>query len=583
MKEQIRSLLKQATLVLKDKQIIPQEVEPKIFIDKTKNKLHGDFASNLAMILAKAVELPPRILAQEIVQALPTSDIVNNVEIAGPGFINFFITTTWLSEKVKAIAHSARADIDLAEKPEQVVVDYSSPNVAKEMHVGHLRSTCIGDAVVHTLEFLGHKVIRANHIGDWGTQFGMLIAHLEEILKNDDHQLPHQVSDLEDFYRQAKHRYDQDEQFAALARLRVVQLQQGDAESLEKWRTLVQLTMEKNQHIYDRLHISLSMKDIMGESMYNDMLPELVNDLLVRGIATIDQGAVVVYSDAVKTKDGKPMGIILRKKDGGYLYATTDLACAKYRAEHLGASRILVFTDSRQIQHFQLVWSIARLAGYVPEKVHMEHYPFGMILGRDGKPFKTRSGDTIKLSDLMDEAEARALTLLESRNTPGDINSKKTLAKAIGISAIKYADLSRHRISDYIFDWDTILNFDGNTSLYLQYAYARINSIFRKMDSPLHEDMPVLLKEDAEIALASCMTQFEDALKHVAEKGYPHLLCNYLYELVSHFMHFYEACPIFKEQINQNTQVSRLILCHATANILKCGFNILGIDIIEKI
>lgn len=582
MKEQIRSLLESALVLLKEQQIIPQDSDPQINVDKTKDKSHGDFASNLALILAKPAKMPPRALAQEIIAALPTLDAITDIQIAGPGFINFTITSEWASTAVSAIVRSERAHIPLAQAPQNIVVDYSSPNVAKEMHVGHLRSTFIGDAVVRACEFLGHNVIRANHIGDWGTQFGMLIAHLEEALAANGGHIPTNVADLEGFYREAKKRYDSDAEFAERARLYVVKLQQGDANCLEKWQLLVKITMEKNQQLYDRMRVSLSMRDIQGESAYNAMLSDIVDDLLARKIATFDEDTVVVYSDTFKTKEGKPMGTILRKKDGGFLYATTDLACAKYRAHTLGADRIIVFTDSRQIQHFQMVWAIARKAGYLPEHVQSDHFSFGMVLGKDGKPFKTRSGETIKLADLLDEAQARALALIQSKNVEGDAQSLNALAQSLGISAIKYADLSRNRSNDYVFDWDTILSFDGNTAPYLQYAYTRIQAIFRKSTTPVRTEEAVDLQDDAEIQLASCQTQFEEVLNDMVTKGYPHLLCNYLYNLASDFMRFYEACPIHKEHVNPKTRNSRLMLCKATENILKCGFDILGIDCIEQ-
>jgi arginyl-tRNA synthetase len=583
MKEHIQALLEQTVSTLQQQGKLPAELEPRIQVDRTKDKAHGDLATNLALLLAKPAGQNPRALAQLLVDNLPASELVAKTELAGPGFINFFLDSNWLARQIDAMVADARAGVATAEQPQTVVVDYSAPNVAKEMHVGHLRSTIIGDAVVRTLEFLGHQVIRANHIGDWGTQFGMLIAHLEALEKQNPEVLSSGLSDLEQFYRESKQQYDADPDFAERARNYVVRLQGGDDYCLNMWQKLVDITLQHNQQVYDRLNVSLSPADVMGESMYNPMLADIVADLQQQGLAVEDDGAIVVYLDEYKNKDGDPMGVIIRKKDGGYLYTTTDIACAKYRYERLGADRVLYFIDSRQHQHLMQAWSIVRRAGYVPETVSLEHHAFGMMLGKDGRPFKTRSGGTIKLVDLLDEAEERAAALLAQKQTDLDDEEKARIINRVAMAAVKYADLSKSRTTDYIFDWDNMLSFEGNTAPYLQYAYTRVQSIFRKagvtaagLDGRVHIQAP------AEEALAQKLVQFNDTVRAVADKGMPHLLCLYLYELSGAFMSFYEACPINKDGVTTAERASRLRLCAATARVLELGLSLLGIDTLER-
>ncbi|MDN6549053.1 MAG: arginine--tRNA ligase, partial [Enterobacterales bacterium] len=385
----------------------------------------GDYQANGVMGAAKKLGIAPRQLAEQVLTHLELDGIANKVEIAGPGFINIFLDPAWLAKQVEAALADERLGVAPV-KPQTIVVDYSAPNVAKEMHVGHLRSTIIGDASVRTLEFLGHNVIRANHVGDWGTQFGMLIAYLEKM--QNEHANEMDLSDLEAFYREAKKHYDEDAAFAERARAYVVKLQGGDEYCREMWRKLVDITMSQNQKNYQRLNVTLTKDDVMGESLYNSMLPGIVADLKAKGLAVESEGATVVFLDEYKNKDGEPMGVIIQKKDGGYLYTTTDIACAKYRYETLGADRVLYYIDSRQHQHLMQAWTIVRKAGYVPDSVSLEHHMFGMMLGKDGKPFKTRSGGTIKLSDLLDEAVERAGKLIAEKNP--DLSSEE-LAKLV--------------------------------------------------------------------------------------------------------------------------------------------------------
>lgn len=539
----------------------------------------GDYQANGIMAIAKQMNLPPRQLAEKVVAQLDLTDIAEQIDIAGPGFINIKIGRPWLEKQLEQLLDDPRLGIAVA-KQQTIVVDYSAPNVAKEMHVGHLRSTLIGDAVVRTLEFLGHRVIRANHVGDWGTQFGMLIAYLEQ--QENQHTDELQLADLEAFYRQAKKNYDEDPVFAERARQYVVKLQSGDRDCRRLWRKLVDVTMEQNQLAYQRLNVTLTRADMMGESLYNSMLPAVVADLRAKGIAIEDQGAVVVFLDEFKNKDGDSMGVIIQKSDGGYLYTTTDIACAKYRYETLHADRILYYIDSRQHQHLMQAWTIVRKAGYVPPEIAIEHHPFGMMLGKDGKPFKTRAGGTIKLTDLLDEASTRAADLILRKNSQLDPQQHQQVVNAVAIGAIKYADLSKNRTTDYVFDWDNMLSFEGNTAPYIQYAYTRIISIFKRVDITQNPaDQPILLNSEHEKSLALCLLRFEEILSTVAQEGTPHLTCGYLYELAGLFSSFYEHCPILQAE-NAALRASRLKLAGLTAKTLKIGLETLGIDTVEK-
>ncbi|RDE67417.1 arginine--tRNA ligase [Aggregatibacter segnis] len=540
----------------------------------------GDYQANGIMPAAKKLGLNPREFAQSVLDKAELQDIAEKTEIAGPGFINIFLKDTWLTDNISRAVQDPKLGVHNPEK-QTVVVDYSSPNVAKEMHVGHLRSTIIGDAVVRTLEFLGNHVIRANHVGDWGTQFGMLIAYLEKM--ENEHASEMELSDLEAFYRAAKKHYDEDPVFAEKARNYVVKLQSGDEYCRTMWQKLVKITMQQNQHNYDRLNVTLTNKDVMGESLYNPMLPGIVEDLKKQGLAVEDDGALVVYLDEFKNKDGDPMGVIVQKKDGGFLYTTTDIAAAKYRYETLKANRVLVFSDTRQSQHMQQAWLITRKAGYVPDSFQLEHKNFGMMLGKDGKPFKTRSGDTVKLADLLDEAIERAGVLISQKSTALSEQEKADVIEAVGIGSVKYADLSKNRTTDYVFDWDNMLSFEGNTAPYMQYAYTRIRSIFNRSQIALSEveQAQLSITDEKERALAIKLLQFEEAVQVVGKEGTPHVLCAYLYELAGVFSSFYEHCPILNND-DQQVKLSRLKLALLTERTLKQGLDLLGIKTVEK-
>ena len=556
----------------------PADCEPQV--RQSAKVQFGDYQANGVMAVAKKLGMPPRQLAEQVLTHLDLTGIASKTEIAGPGFINIFLEPAFLASHVDAELKSDRLVVAQPEA-QTVVVDYSAPNVAKEMHVGHLRSTIIGDAAVRTLEFLGHKVIRANHVGDWGTQFGMLIAYLEKQQQENAGEMA--LADLEGFYREAKKHYDEDEAFAERARSYVVKLQGGDPYFLEMWRKLVDITMSQNQLTYNRLNVTLTRDDVMGESLYNPMLPGIVADLKAKNLAVESEGATVVFLDEYKNKEGEPMGVIVQKKDGGYLYTTTDIACAKYRYETLHADRVLYYIDSRQHQHLMQAWTIVRKAGYVPESVPLEHHMFGMMLGKDGKPFKTRAGGTVKLSDLLDEALERARRLVAEKNPDMPADELEKLANAVGIGAVKYADLSKNRTTDYIFDWDNMLAFEGNTAPYMQYAYTRVLSVFRKasIDESVLANATVTLNEDREAQLAARLLQFEETLSVVARDGTPHVMCAYLYDLAGLFSGFYEHCPILTAE-SEAVRNSRLKLAQLTAKTLKLGLDTLGIETIER-
>ncbi|HAS0037049.1 TPA: arginine--tRNA ligase [Salmonella enterica subsp. enterica serovar Enteritidis] len=556
----------------------PADCEPQV--RQSAKVQFGDYQANGMMAVAKKLGMAPRQLAEQVLTHLDLSGIASKVEIAGPGFINIFLEPAFLAEQVQQALTSDRLGVSQPTR-QTIVVDYSAPNVAKEMHVGHLRSTIIGDAAVRTLEFLGHHVIRANHVGDWGTQFGMLIAWLEKQQQENAGDMA--LADLEGFYRDAKKHYDEDEAFAERARNYVVKLQSGDTYFREMWRKLVDITMTQNQITYDRLNVTLTRDDVMGESLYNPMLPGIVADLKAKGLAVESEGATVVFLDEFKNKEGDPMGVIIQKKDGGYLYTTTDIACAKYRYETLHADRVLYYIDSRQHQHLMQAWTIVRKAGYVPDSVPLEHHMFGMMLGKDGKPFKTRAGGTVKLADLLDEALERARRLVAEKNPDMLADELEKLANAVGIGAVKYADLSKNRTTDYIFDWDNMLAFEGNTAPYMQYAYTRVLSVFRKadIDEQALASAPVIISEDREAQLAARLLQFEETLTVVAREGTPHVMCAYLYDVAGLFSGFYEHCPILSAE-NDAVRNSRLKLAQLTAKTLKLGLDTLGIETVER-
>ena len=583
MKERLITLIDNALDTLIAEGTLPAEAKRPAQIDRTKDKSHGDFATNIALMLAKPADMKPRDLAEKLIAALPADNAVAKVEIAGPGFINFFQADDWLTGLLDQALADEHLGVARPAQAQTVVVDYSSPNLAKEMHVGHLRSSIIGDAVVRTLEFLGHKVVRQNHVGDWGTQFGMLLAYLEEQKSEEsDTELSRELGDLEGFYRAAKQRFDESDAFATRARSLVVKLQAGDEDCLALWREFNSVSLSHCQAVYDRLGVSLTPADVRGESAYNDDLAQVVSDLDAKGLLSEDQGAQCVFMDEFKNKEGAPLPVIVKKADGGYLYATTDLAALRYRAGTLHADRMLYFVDQRQALHFQQMFSLAKRAGFVPENTELEHMGFGTMNGPDGRPFKTRDGGTVKLIDLLDEAEQRAYNLVRDKNPELDDSALRTIAHAVGIGAVKYADLSKNRSSDYIFNFEQMLSFEGNTAPYLLYAYTRVASVFRKAGLDMGDvNGDFLLQEEAEQALAARLVQFGEVLESVAEKGLPHLLCTYLYDVAGLFSTFYEHCPILSGD-NEALKQSRLKLAALTARTLKQGMELLGLSPLER-
>jgi arginyl-tRNA synthetase len=533
----------------------------------------GDYQANGVMAAAKRAGKNPREVAQSVIDAIDLDGIASDLSVAGPGFINITLAPQFIANAATSPQPSA--------DPQRVVVDYSGPNLAKEMHVGHLRSTIIGDCIARVLESLGHTVIRQNHVGDWGTQFGMLLTFMAEQGAASD-----SLADLEHFYRQAKQRFDTDDDFQTRSRQAVVQLQSGDADMLVQWQKFIEISMSHCQLLYDRLGIDLSAADMDGESSYNDDLKNTIEHLDAQGLLTESDGAQCVFLDEFKNKEGEAQPIIVQKSDGGYLYSTSDLACLRRRIGDFKADRVLYFVDARQALHFKQVFAVADAAGISNPQVELVHMPFGTMLGKDNKPFKTREGALVKLSELLDEAISRASTLLQeravqSKNPDIDDAELAALAEIIGIGAVKYADLSKNRTSDYVFDWDQMLSFDGNTAPYLQYAYSRTRSIFSRGDvdvAALPEH--VVSEGEPERRLAVAIAGYQDLLEQVAQEGYPHQLCAYLYDLAGRFTQFYEQCPILSSDDAVKTR--RLTLTKQTGDVLANGLTLLGIRVAER-
>lgn len=542
----------------------------------------GDYQANCAMGAAKAMGTNPRELATKILGALELDGIADKVEIAGPGFINIHLNPEWLGEQVAKAQTDARLQVNTAEAPQTVVIDYSGPNLAKEMHVGHLRSTIIGDSLARLLEFLGHNVVRQNHVGDWGTQFGMLIAELEEQLgANNDAEM--QLKDLEVFYQQAKKHFDDDEAFANKAREYVVRLQSGDEKMLALWQQFKNVSLHHSTEIYEKLNVTLRDENVRGESFYNDDLAPLVKELQDKKLAVESDGAQVVFLEELADKDGNPSPVIIQKQGGGFLYATTDLAALRYRVNTLKANRIMYFIDARQSLHMQQVFIISRKAGFVGSDVSLEHLAFGTMMGSDGKPFKTRTGGTVKLAELLTEAIERAGAVVSEKNPELSADEVKEISRKVGIGAVKYADLCKTRTNDYVFSWESMLSFEGNTAPYLQYAFTRVQSIFRKAGvAPESLQNAIIIGTEQEKTLAIKLLQFSEVLDQVAREALPHLLCTYLYEIASLYMTFYEACPILKDGIEPKIRDSRLRLCHLVARTIEQGLDLLGIEVMER-
>ncbi len=554
----------------------------------------GDYQVNGVMALAKQVKTNPRKLAEEIVKHLDVSDICQEPEIAGPGFINLRLKAEFLAEVLLEINADAenRLGVEKTERPQTVVVDFSGPNIAKQMHVGHLRSTILGDCICRVLEFLGHKVIRQNHIGDWGTQFGMLLAHLYEMRQKEvgvfDAIDAVHIEDLEQFYRDAKLEFDNDEVFATAARKQVVNLHNHDEDALQLWQHIVDESRRHYQPIYDELGVNLHEENERGESFYAEMLPEVVKDLQRGGLAVESEGAECVFPEGFANKEGEPLPVIIQKSDGAFLYATTDLAAIRYRVNELKAERIIYVTDARQGLHFEMVFAVARMAKWVSDNIKLAHVTFGSVQGADGRPLKTREGENVKLKELLDEAIERAKAVVEEKNPEFSYKDKDRIAKAVGIGAVKYADYSNNRTSDYIFSFDKMLAMEGNTAPYMQYAYARIKSIERKavsrevdVETELAGIETLDLTEGEELELAKHLIRYGEVIESVTADYRPNYLTAYLYELAQKFSGFYTNCPVLVA--GPDKRPTRLLLCDLTAKTIRHGLKeLLGIDVVEQ-
>ncbi|XAL99052.1 arginine--tRNA ligase [Phycisphaeraceae bacterium D3-23] len=562
-------------------------------VQPANNPKFGDYQANVAMPLAKRLGKDagsPRDVAQQLIDALKLDDRFDTPTIAGPGFINLTIKPEALGTIADALLADGRLGVAIADDPQTVVIDYSSPNVAKEMHVGHLRSTVIGDALARVLSFQGHSVVAQNHVGDWGTQFGMLIAYLRLKMHSDivtsrtgaasgDN---FEIGDFNRFYKESKVWFDESEEHKEIARDQVVKLQAGDEAAIALWRFLREISQDYFDGIYHRLGIRLTTDDICGESFYNPKLPGVIDRLQADGAAVESEGALVVFVDGYTDRDDKPLPMIVRKSDGGYLYATTDFAAAQHRIETLKGDRLIYVVGSPQRQHFEMLFATLRKYGWADESVRLDYVPFGSVLGEDGKMFKTRSGETVRLVDLIDEAEQRAAAAVKAKN-PDLADDAEAIGKVVGIGALKYADLSSDRVKDYKFSWDRMLALEGNTAPYLINAYVRVCSIFRKAELDMADySASIEVGHDNEKALVLKLMQFGPTVGAVAESLEPHRLCNYLYDLASAFHKFYEHCPVLRSDVAPDVRGSRLALCKLVAGTLEQGLDLLGIGVVER-
>jgi len=546
---------------------------------------HADAQADLALGLAKRARKAPRAIAESLVAAFPANDLVDRVEVAGPGFLNFTLSSRWLAHAATGLLEDPRLGVPHAASPDRVVIDYSAPNVAKEMHVGHLRSTVLGDALARLLEFRGHTVIRQNHVGDWGTPFGMLIEHLIDLEGQATAGL--EVGDLSSFYKAARKKFDEEPGFAERARRRVVALQGGDPKTLEQWRVLVDISKRYFATVYDLLDVTLRDGDVAGESLYNDKLVPLVEELEKRGYARENDGALCVFPAGFINKEGEPLPIIVRKSDGGFGYGTTDLAAIRYRLFDLRATRLLYVVGAPQTQHFSMIFTAARELGWLEAPARAEHVAFGSVLGTDRRMLRSREGDAVRLVDLITEAIARAEAVLAAKAPDLDEESRAAVAKMVGVGSLKYADLSSDRVKDYIFDVDRMVSFDGNTAGYLQYAHARVRAVFRKVKAPFALGPVTLARSSeqdpaarAERELVMQLLAFGPAVVAVEQWLEPHRLAGYLYDLASSFTSFYEKCPILPS--TGETLASRLALAELTARTLSLALGLLGISVPDR-
>jgi arginyl-tRNA synthetase len=539
----------------------------------------GDFQANLALSLAKATRKKPREIAQAIVDQLGQSPVIARAEVAGPGFINLTLSDSAILEATRAMWADPRLGVEPPSQKSRIVVDYGGPNLAKEMHIGHLRSSIIGDAIARILRFAGHDVVLQNHIGDWGTQFGMLLEHLLD--SGWDSQQDHSLSDLNRLYQDAKGRFDAEPEFAERSRSRVVKLQNGDAQSLQFWRMLIAESCAHMNEVFSRLGVLLSDQDRRGESFFNSRLPLVVSDLRSAGVLTESDGAQVVFCEGFTSKTGAPLPLIVQKSDGGFGYAATDLAAARFRIHELNRNRLIYVVDARQSDHFGMLFWTLRKAGWAAPDISLEHVAFGTILGADRKAFKTRSGGTVKLVDVLDEAVTRARATQEQKGRELDASELDQIARAVGVGAVKYADLSSDRIKDYSFDYDRMLSMDGNTAPYLQYAYVRVQSILRRAGESDLRAAALLVTDPVERELMLQLLELPRLIAQLTTTLEPHRLCTYLYELASRVHQFHEKCPVLKAP-DAETRHSRLVLSDLAARTLRLGLELLGVTVVER-
>lgn len=552
-----------------------------IFIDisQSTQEKFGHYQCNSPMKLAKSLGKPPRAIAEALVQHLDKKNIILSTEIAGPGFINIVLRPEFLAERTEILLKDSHLGIDLKSPPQRVIIDFSSPNIAKEMHVGHLRSTIIGDTLARLFEFMGDDVIRLNHVGDWGTAFGMLIAYLKEqhpeVLKG----APTTLQDLMQWYKNSKKQFDEDPEFKKRSQLQVVALQGGDQEALAAWKMICEISRISYQEIYDLLDVKLEER---GESFYNPLLEGIVKELEQKGMITLSDGAKCVFLEGFVNREGDPLPLMVQKSDGGYNYDTTDMAAIKHRTSQEKGDRLIYVTDAGQSLHFQQIFAAAKKAGYLdPQRVRADHVPFGLVLGSDGKKFKTRSGETEKLIDLLNNAVEKASVILQERTPEMPKEEQQHLAKVLGIGAIKYADLSCNRVGDYHFSYDRMLRFEGNTAAFILYSYVRVAGIKRKVgvaDEQALLKHPIHLSHPSEIALALQINQFGEVLETIVDDLLPHHLCEYLYNLAEKFNAFFRDCRVEGSE----EQNSRLLLCEATAKTLKTGLHLLGLKTVDR-
>ncbi len=562
------------------KKAFPELAATSVDVTQSTSEQFGHYQCNAAMKLAKSLQMPPRKVAEALLAAVDVADLIERLDVAGPGFINITLKIHDLSQRINQMLQSPKLGIAAPDPKQRVMVEFSSPNVAKELHVGHLRSTIIGDSLARLFEFLGHEVTRLNHIGDWGTQFGMLIAYMREaapgVLKGEAQT---DLVQLVTWYKASKQRFDADEQFKQRARLEVVALQQGAADSQRAWETLCDISRKAYQEIYHLLDVNLEER---GESFYRAMLAEVIDDLEKKGLVRLSDGAKCVFVEGFQNREGEPLPLMIQKSDGGYNYDTTDMAAIRYRIEQDRFDRLICVTDAGQAQHFAMIFKAAEMAGYLdPKKTRVDHVPFGLVLGADGKKFKTRSGDTEKLIDLLNEAVQRAEAILLERSPSMSPEERQVVARALGIGAVKYADLSSHRVSDYTFSYDRMLRFDGNTAAFVMYSYVRVQGIKRKVGlavQPLYTTAQITLAHPAEVSLGLHLLRFTEVLEVMANDLLPNRLTDYLYALAEKFNVFFRDCRVEGSLQAQ----SRLLLCDLVGRTLKQGLELLGIKTVEQ-